>query len=289
MARVALLVTLAGGIAPRAEARTDVLRTRTGFAAHWVDNDITVGLGRNAPSRTVTPAGVHAALQAAIDAWNEVPELPARFRLVATPDPAVLVRFCRGQWKGDLDDLGKAIFSADLRTGVVTSAVVEINECDRSFLAPDEAQDSRFDLQAVITHELGHVLGLGHSDNPETLMFSRGGTAGIRTPKPDDRAGIVLIYGPPTLAANSEPRHSAPALPQASGRAPIEQAVRSLGKLPPVEELTMMRVAGSDGTDIIVYTSEPTLLPPISPAESDPDQKRQTLGKRRHPARPEPR
>jgi hypothetical protein len=89
--------------------------------------------------------------------------------------------------------------------------------------------------------------------------------------------------------ADSETPFSAPALPQASGRAPIEQAVCSLGKLPPVEELTMMRIAGSDGTDIIVYTSEPTLLPPISPAESDPDQKRQTLGKRRHPARPEPR
>jgi hypothetical protein len=56
-----------------------------------------------------------------------------------------------------------------------------------------------------------------------------------------------------------------------------------LGKMPPLDVLTMMRVTGSDGTDIIVYTSEPTLLPPVSPVESDPDQERQTVGKRRRP------
>jgi hypothetical protein len=287
MARIALLAALAASVAPRAVAGTDLLRTRTGFTAHWVDYDITVGFDRGTPSRTVAPAGVKAALQAAIEAWNEVPELPARFHLVTTPDPAVRVRFCRGQWVGDLDDLGKAVFTADLRTGVVASAVVEINECDRSFLAPDEVQDGRFDLQAVLAHELGHVLGLGHSDNPNTLMFSHGGTAGIRTPKADDRAGIARIYGPPPLVAAGEPSRAERPSPQTSGRAPTERAVRSVGRMPPAEVLTMMRVAGSDGTAMIVYTSEPTLLPPVSPVESEPDQKRQTLGRHRQSAGPE--
>ena len=290
LARIVLLAPLAASIAPRVEAKTDILHTRTGFTVHWVDTDITVGLDQSMPSLTVEPAGVKAALQAAIEAWNEVPELPARFRLVATPDPAVRVRFCHGKWTGDLDDLGKAVFTADLRTGVVASGLVEINECDRAFLAPDEAQDGRFDLQAVVTHELGHVLGLGHSDNPNTLMFTRGGTAGIRTPKADDRAGIALIYGSPALVASHEPPPAARALPLASEQARAsERAVPRLARMPPAEVLTMMRLAGSDGTSMVVYTSEPTLLPPVSPVESDPDQKRQILGKRRHPAGHEPK
>jgi hypothetical protein len=267
LAHLVVLLTLALGTTPQALAKTDILRTRAGFAAHWVDRSITVGFDPHAPSRTVAPDGARAALEAAVEAWNDVPDLPARFRLVMTQDPAVHVRFCRGKWAGDLDDLGKAVFTADIRTGVVRSAVVEINECDRRFLAPEEAQDGAFDLQAVLTHELGHVLGLAHSDDPNALMFSRGGTAGIRTPKADDRSGIALIYGPPMLGNSEEPPHAYRAPILSLDQAPIEQAVRSFGKMQPAQIMPVLRVAGRSGRAMTVYTSEPTLLPPISTVE----------------------
>jgi len=311
LACIVLLSTLAAGVAPEASARTDLLRTDSGSAVHWIGSDITIGLDLKAPSRSVAPEGVSEALQAAVEAWNDVAELPARFRVVTTPDPAVRVLFCRGKWTGDLDDLGKAVFTADIRTGVVTSAAVEINECDRRFLAPDEVEDGRFDLQAVLTHELGHVLGLAHSDDPNALMFSRGGTAGIRTPKADDRAGIALIYGtapatgrrrpPPTgslLTLSSEPAPivrvvrasdkmppADPALALPSEPAPAERSVRTSAKMPPAQVVTAMRLASSDGTAVVVYTCEPTLLPPVSPVESDPARPQATrpaIGQRRH-------
>jgi hypothetical protein len=260
----------------------------------WVNTDITIGLDASAPSRTVAPDGVKEALQTAVEAWNGVAELPARFRVVTTPDPAVRVRFCRGKWTGDLDDLGKAVFTANIRTGVVTSAMVEINECDRRFLAPAEVEDDRFDLQAVLTHELGHVLGLAHSDDPNALMFPRGGTAGIRTPKADDRAGVALVYGTAPVASGRKSLPAGPVPTLSSERAPIERAVRISDKMPPAEVVTAMRVAGSDGTAMVVYTCEPTLLPPVSPVESDPEQKqanRRTHDRRRHahPASHEPK
>jgi predicted Zn-dependent protease len=284
-----LFAALAASVALRASAKTDVLRTRSGSVVHWAASDITIGFDASAPSRTVAPAGASEALQAAVEAWNEVPELPVRLRAVTTPDPTVRIRFCRGRWTGDLDDLGKALFTADIPTGVVTSAAVEINECEHSFLAPDEVQDGHFDLQAVITHELGHVLGLAHSDDPNALMFPRGGTGGIRIPKTDDRAKLALIYGGSATTGRSHEPPPTERVPAMSGEpAPSEQVTRALERMPPPEVVTAMRVAASDGRAIVVYTCEPTLLPPVSPVESGPDQKQASRRMRGRHAHREP-
>jgi hypothetical protein len=67
--------------------------------------------------------------------------------------------------------------------------------------------------------------------------------------------------------------------------APIEQVTRALERIPPAEVVTAMRVAGSDGTAVVIYTCEPTLLPPVSPVESAPEQKpapRRTLVRHAH-------
>lgn len=53
-----------------------------------------------------------------------------------------------------------------------------------------------FDLLATATHEMGHGIGLGHSEFTNAIMYPYSGYA--EAIGPDDRAAIQALYGPPT-------------------------------------------------------------------------------------------
>ncbi|KAH6803323.1 hypothetical protein C2S51_034769 [Perilla frutescens var. frutescens] len=51
-----------------------------------------------------------------------------------------------------------------------------------------------FDLETVALHEIGHLLGLGHSSVEAAIMFSGIGAAQIKNLHPDDIQGIRALY-----------------------------------------------------------------------------------------------
>lgn len=59
-----------------------------------------------------------------------------------------------------------------------------------------------FDIQGLVTHEYGHILGLGHSNVAGATMFASLSGDGIaaRSIEADDRAGVQFIYGAAALA-----------------------------------------------------------------------------------------
>jgi len=273
-------------------AKTELLTTQPGSLVHWSRAVITVGFDAEALSRTVAGDAVRVALEQASDAWNTVRAEQPRFEPAVGTPPDVTIRFCKGQWQGETVDLGRSKFTASLHDGTVTGATVEINECDHRFAAPSAR--SGYDLQAVLTHELGHVLGLGHSDNRAAIMFPSGGGATVRAPHIEDQVTLALIYFGRGRADAGKPIGSSQQAHPGEGS--VDAALRSArlqaniapqgippektGAQLPAGSVSLLSLKTTGGRDVMVYTCEPTLLPPMDVAP-DAGQRRPTKRMRR--------
>lgn len=94
--------------------------------------------------------------------------------------------------------LAQTTITASLSTGEILDADIEINSFEHDFDI-DTRSSSVTDLRVVVNHELGHLLGLSHSQNPRALMQDR--YDGGELPQQDDIAGICDIFG----ASRSDP------------------------------------------------------------------------------------
>jgi hypothetical protein len=108
--------------------------------------------------------------------------------------------------------LGATSFLIDTQDGEIVESDIYFNTLFPWSTAPG-GQAGRFDLESIAVHEIGHLLGLGHSAIGETELRPGGGRRVIaaeavmfpvafasgniegRTPKADDIAGIRDIYG----------------------------------------------------------------------------------------------
>jgi matrixin len=105
--------------------------------------------------------------------------------------------------------------TANLVTGELFDADIEINSRDEDFEVGDVGgvgvnPNQPRDLRGVVNHELGHLLGLSHSEVQGALM--RAAYEGSFQPGEDDVAGICAALG----ASNSDPRCTVPQLAEST-------------------------------------------------------------------------
>lgn len=164
----------------------------------------------------VTASQFQAAVAAGFAAWEAVPSAAIAFQFVgftsAVPFDDDGISTFGFDAAPDLDRvLGATSFVVDTLTGEIVESDVFFNSIF-TWSTAAAGDPSRFDLQSVATHEIGHFLGLGHSAIGETeirpdggrrvlasgaVMFpislGRGITAD-RTLQPDDIAGVSDLY-----------------------------------------------------------------------------------------------
>jgi hypothetical protein len=104
----------------------------------------------------------------------------------------------------------------NVNTGEIYDADIEVDSSKPiSTMTPVPAL--QYDLQSILTHEVGHFLGLAHSDSPCAAGIDcatmdavyRTGSDDFRTLEADDIAGICTIYPPDRAAIDNgcAPRH----------------------------------------------------------------------------------
>lgn len=89
----------------------------------------------------------------------------------------------------------------------IGDAPIHFNSMHHQFVdGADESSDDGVDLQSIATHEIGHLLGLGHSEFLEATMFAAyiGGTS-PRALHDDDIDGVCSLYPQDCECTDDEP------------------------------------------------------------------------------------
>jgi hypothetical protein len=165
----------------------------------------------------VSAPELQTAVGRAFASWMDVPavDISAAFDGFTSAEPFAEdgVSVIGFRARPDMDrTLGAATWAIDMVTGEILESDIFLNSTfEWSVAAGGEA--NRFDVESIALHEIGHLLGLGHSALGETeersgggrtvlgkravmfpIAFPRGNTED-RSLESDDRAGISDIYG----------------------------------------------------------------------------------------------
>jgi predicted Zn-dependent protease len=181
----------------------------------WPSRQIKVALSsslNSPPSNIKAGSDVIGATRRALAHWAEA----ANIQFIETSSTALSIS-ARGEGDGislitvaDTPD-NRSVFTTSDRTGrtrvfydpqagTIMEADVVINPAAQF---STDGTPGTYDLEATLTHEIGHLIGLEHSSEVGAAMQPRQGTNGLyeqaalssRTLSDDDRAGARALYG----------------------------------------------------------------------------------------------
>ena len=215
-ALVGLLVTLiAAPVAVSAYLSLGSAVNGKTVATRWASMPVRYFL-TNRAAANVSTAQLESAATRSFATWTSVPTatVSATFAGFTNAEPvrddgATVIGF---QLHRELErTLGVTSFTLDRTTGALVEADIFLNSLFDWSTAP-AGEANTFDVQSILTHEAGHLFGLGHSLLGETELRPTGGRRVVgkrsvmfpiayavgtildRELQDDDRAGIAITY-----------------------------------------------------------------------------------------------
>jgi hypothetical protein len=206
----ALAVCLAGSSPARAY---NVQRTEDGTSVRWHASTVTL---RVSPELEAYFGDLPLTLlvDEAASAWGGLEGVPELLVSRGTPPEAMGFQdetagngvYLVKDWALWPDALAATVATFQSRTGKLVDADVQVNaNYAFALLSPKQGGLDRYDLLSVLTHEMGHVLGLGDAyDAPGATMWPSvaPGDTYQRDLDADDEAGLERIYSEGAPAAS---------------------------------------------------------------------------------------
>ncbi len=123
-----------------------------------------------------------------------------------------VILFQDDDWKyrGIDGTLAKTSVTYNDQTGEIYDADIEVNAANNTVTITDDPRKVEYDLQAILTHEVGHFIGIAHSPDPGAVMYASysPGSTSQRTLTDDDVGAVCAIYPPNSgVVCNVEPKN----------------------------------------------------------------------------------
>lgn len=199
-------------------------------ATHWPTACVSYAVQQDGePKQGITGDDLVQAVTTAFDTWSSAncypgsPQITATFRgQVACDQPEfdcgdqtknLNVVMFQEEWPHDRFAIALTTINLNLTTGEILDADLELNSKDFQFVTSGPTGGIKADLVSVVTHEVGHFLGLDHSEFKDATMYgyynpTRSDIAALH---PDDMQGICAAYGA------SDEKLDCPSLPSVEG------------------------------------------------------------------------
>jgi hypothetical protein len=210
-------------LAPGVASGYDVKRTADGIPLRWPEGTVRCSVDDDASEDLSGPSEV-GAVHAALATWSAIPGSPVEVRPASADDdtPSARVSWWP-DWEEQADALALTVVTYDVESGEILDAEIRVNDAvDWTIGAESGAGgDASFDVQNTLAHEVGHLLGMAHSDAGAATMYARSAPREIqkRDLHEDDLAGFAYLYDvtPPAAEPSAAPRggacSTAPAAP----------------------------------------------------------------------------
>jgi len=177
----------------------------------WFDRTITWYLPAPGSADVPHDAAV-AAAKRAFAAWGAVGCTDVDFTFVAggpnrssldggEADGVNVIRWRESDWPGAADQIAITTVTYDPGTGRIIDVDIDLNGQYLFFTASDDADQTEYDIESALLHEVGHLLGFDDSTDPTAVMaqaLQRGDVR--RSLGDDDTEAVCSVYpaGEPT-------------------------------------------------------------------------------------------